>query len=61
MGRWIIVHGQTDGERILVNLDNVDTVQGQTIFFVGDDEDYLVVSESFDEIVKCIMWEERNT
>ena len=61
MGRWITVHRQTDGERILVNLDNVDTVRGQTIFFVGDDEDYLVVSESFDEIVKCIMWGEQNT
>lgn len=60
MGRWILVHGLTDGERILVNLDNVDTVQGQTIFFVGDDEDYLAVSESFGEIVKRIMREERN-
>jgi len=54
MGRWILVHGLTDGERILVNLDNVDTIQGQTIFFMGDDEDYLVVSESFDDLIKLI-------
>lgn len=61
MARWIIVHGLTDGERILVNLDNVDTIQGQTIFFMGDDEDYLVVSESFDDLLKLIVSAEAET
>lgn len=53
MGRWILVHRLTDGERILVNLDNVDTVEGRTIFF-GGDEDRIVVSESFDDLIKLI-------
>lgn len=55
MGRWIIVHARGKGERTLINLDNVDTIQGQTICFTGgDDENYLLVSESFDDLIKLI-------
>ena len=62
MGRWIIVTEADTSERTLVNLDNVDAVQGRTIFFTGGGEDnYLVAREDFDEIAKRIMREEQST
>lgn len=62
MGRWITVTEADTSERTLVNLDNVDAVQGRTIFFTGGGEDnYPVAREDFDEIAKRIMREERNT
>ena len=55
MGRWITVTEADTSERTLVNLDNVEAVQGRTIFFTGGGEDnYLVVSESFDDLIKLI-------
>ena len=61
MGRWITVTEADTSERTLVNLDNVDAVQGRTISFTGGGEDnYLVAREDFDEIAKRIMRGERN-
>ena len=62
MGRWITVTEADTSERTLVNLDNVDAVQGRTIFFTGGGEDnYLVEREDFDEITKRIIMEEWDT
>ncbi len=62
MGRWIIVHARWKGERTLINLDNVDTIQGQTICFTGgDDKNHLLVSESFDDLIKLIVSAEVET
>lgn len=60
MSRWISVT-QTDGEDVLINLDNVAAVIGRTLFFVGGgDEDYLVAEESHTELIALIAQAERN-
>jgi len=62
MGRWIVVHGQSSRKQTLINLDNVDAIQGSTISFTGgNNEDYLVVSESFDDLIKLIVSAEVET
>ena len=62
MGRWIVVHGRSSKKQTLINLDNVDAIQGSTISFTGgNNEDYLVVSESFDDLIKLIVSAEVET
>ena len=54
MARWISVT-QADGEDVLINLDNVTTVIGRTLFFVGgSEEDYMVANESHTELTALI-------
>ena len=60
MARWISVT-QADSEDVLINLDNVEAVIGQTLFFVGGgDEDYLVANESHTELTALIARAERS-
>ncbi len=62
MARWIAVTEADSNARTLINLDNVDAVQGRTIFFSGGGEDnYLVAREDFDDLIKLIVSAEVET
>ena len=55
MARWISVTAGDTNEDTLINLDNVNAIQGRTIFFSsGDPDDYLVANESHTELTALI-------
>ena len=56
MSRLIELHSQTTGKRVLINFDEIavmgDGTNGAVIYFSGNNPAYVMVKESYDEIIE---------